>query len=68
VKTVFGHLPAVTVCEADEKKVRNGVPIFNPYQAEGEYALFTPDGTLLCVSGDILTDGVHILKMITSFY
>lgn len=68
IKTVFAHLPAVTLDGAEEKKVRNGVPVRNPYEKDGEYAVFSADGTLLCVSRGITLDGAHILKMITSFY
>ena len=68
IKTVFAHFPTVEVSGEDEKKVRNGVPILNPYGKDGEYALYTSDGTLLCVSNDVYAEGKHILKMITSFY
>ncbi len=68
IQTVFAHLPAVTVKEEAEKKIRNGVPIPNPFAAAGEYAVFATDGTLLCVSKGILQGDVPILKMITSFY
>ena len=65
---VFAHLPKVEVDEADEKRVRNGVPILNPYKEEGEYAVFSRAGDLLCLSRDILDGEKHLLKMITSFY
>ncbi len=65
---VFSHLPSVSVTEEDEKRIRNGVSIQNPYKKEGEYAVFSADGTLLCVSRGEEHENTHRLKMITSFY
>ncbi len=68
IRTVFTHLPAVTVAGETEKKIRNGVPVPNPFNKEGEYAVFSADGTLLCISRDVILEERHILKMLTSFY
>lgn len=68
IKTVFTHLPQVILTAEDEKKVRNGVPVPNPFLKEGEYAVFAQDGTLLCISRDEIRGDGHILKMLTSFY
>ncbi len=65
---VFSHLPKVEVDEADEKRIRNGVPVLNPYKEEGRYTVFSKSGDLLCLSHDILDGEKHLLKMITSFY
>lgn len=65
---VFSHLPKVEADEADEKRIRNGVPVLNPYQEEGQYAVFSKSGDLLCLSRGILEGEKHLLKMITSFY
>ncbi len=66
--TVFSHLPKVTVNAEDEKRIRNGAVILNPYKTEGEYAVFSESGALLCVSRGIQKGETHLLKMITSFY
>lgn len=66
--TVFSHLPKVVADAEDEKRIRNGAVILNPHKAEGEYAVFSENGALLCVSRGIVKGETHLLKMITSFY
>ena len=67
-ETVFSHLPRVTADAEAEKRIRNGATILNPYRASGEYAVFSLDGTVLCVSRGERVGNMDILKMITSFY
>lgn len=67
-ETVFAHLEKVTVSGEDEKRIRNGAVILNPYRKDGEYVVFSEDGTLLCLSRGIKQGNAYLLKMITSFY
>ncbi|MBE7062885.1 MAG: tRNA pseudouridine(55) synthase TruB [Ruminococcaceae bacterium] len=67
-ETVFAHLPQVTVCGEAEKRIRNGAAILNPYQKDGQYAVFSEDGTFLCLSEGVTKGNAYLLKMITSFY
>ncbi len=65
---VFDHLRKVTANEEEEKRIRNGAAILNPYREAGEYAVFSESGALLCLSKGIMQGKTHLLKMITSFY
>ncbi len=67
-ETVFSHLPRVVTNDETEKRIRNGAVILNPYQKAGTYAVFSQDGTFLCISEGEKAGNTDILKMITSFY
>lgn len=68
VYKLFEDYPKVTLSEADEKKVRNGVMVDNPFETGKTYALFTKSGEFLCISGGITINDKKLLKMIKSFY
>ncbi len=67
-ETVFSHLPRVEADAEEEKRIRNGAAILNPYKEDGEYAVFSENGMLLCISRGIKQGNTHLLKMCTSFY
>ncbi len=67
-ETVFAHLRRVDTNAEEEKRIRNGAAILNPYKENGEYAVFSKDGGLLCISCGVKSGKTHLLKMITSFY
>ncbi len=67
-ETVFGHLERVVADGEAEKRIRNGAVILNPYKKEGEFAVFSESGELLCLSRGTQQGNAHLLKMITSFY
>ena len=49
VDSLFAHLPAITVTEKQEKRVRNGMAFTLAGAEEGEYRVYAPDGAFLMV-------------------
>ncbi len=68
IESVFADLPKVRVTAEEERRIRNGATIGYPDGKEERYAVFSEDGTLLCLSQGIMGKRGIYLKMLTSFY
>ncbi len=68
IHLVFSHWEKVIVNAEEEKRIRNGAKIPNPHKKDGDFAVFSEDGTLLCLSRGVTAENTHLLKMLTSFY